>query len=99
MKPLSAFCSSIPGFARPTTLYVNSDTHQRLPPISPLRQSSPSEYFSSHTERSGRLRRTKLDAAPCFSQTTTDSGHEVNSSMSSAEWVVTMSCMRSEDSL
>ncbi len=35
---------------RTSTLHVNGYTHQRLPPISPLDQSVPSEYCSSQTE-------------------------------------------------
>src|SRR4051794_20101867 len=56
------------------TFDVKPDAHQRFPPNSPLLQSSPSVYFSSHALSSSASRRSSLDSPASLEHTTTLSG-------------------------
>src|SRR5258708_28494250 len=64
---------------------IDLRAHQRVPPISPFRQRSPSEYSFSHFDSSLICSRRKMVAPSRFSQTITDSAVSVNSSTNSSE--------------
>lgn len=76
----------------PSTLHVDSDlTHHRFPPISPIRQSSPSRYLSSQIRSFSGSRRRRCVPWSSRSQTTTASGTSESLETSVSECVVTMS--------
>src|SRR5580693_6758697 len=77
-KTLSA--QGIDSILSSPALNVNLDAHQRLPPSSPFRQSSPRVYFPTHSDSSSLSNLRRDVAPPFFSHTTTDPGSSENSS-------------------
>jgi len=68
-----------------SSLDIESPAHQRVPPISPRVQRSPSLYFFNHGSRSVLLRRVRRVAPSCFSQTIIASGTSVRASTRMSE--------------
>lgn len=75
-----------------STLHIDQNLpHHRLPPISPILQSSPSMYLSSQDRSLAGSRRRRCVPRSSRSQTTTDSGISERREMRVSECVVTMS--------
>src|SRR6266508_2315743 len=74
--------------------YVESDAHQRVPPISPRVHRSPRRYLSSQGLTWSASSRRSWVAPAGFSQTMMDSGVSLRASTSTSECVVTTSWVR-----
>jgi hypothetical protein len=95
-KALKAFAyGSFRLIAFASTFDIQADlAYHRVPPISPIRQSSPREYFSSQCFSRAASRRRGWVPMSSRSNTNTDSGVSVSAETSASECVVTMSCVR-----
>ena len=91
--------SSLPGALVPAPLGVYANLAYHLfPPISPMRQSSPREYFLSHAVKSSLLSLFIVVDPSYFSQTRIASGVSLRASTRMSDCVVTISCVRCDAS-